>query len=404
LPRTFAEQGYNDPYWPRFTEVKVYFQSGDFTLAQRNTIKQAFEAWDARRSVNCSGISFADSSYAVRMSEPAPAQVGAYAWVFKSGSSETDMLKDAATGTVFAQIAIGEFDIPEGVLLEVTKHELGHAYNLAHCDCDSIMNTTEPGDDITACDDASVKRHYCPPPTPTPTPNPTPSPYSCEEDCWDDVPEGSTVYCYDADPCAYPLTGGCPPGYANSGWACCCPDPSPVLVDVLGDGFNLTDAPGGVLFDLNSDGVRERISWTAAGSDDAWLALDRDGNGAIDNGRELFGNYTPQPKSVNANGFIALAEYDGRDKGGNGDGMINAADVVYNSLRLWRDANHNGVSDSDELHTLPSLNVVTFSLAFRESRRRDRWGNEFRYRARVYGNARTGNGRWAYDLFLLTAP
>ena len=177
---------------------------------------------------------------------------------------------------------------------------------------------------------------------------------------------------------------------------------SPIVIDVNGDGIALTAAAGGVDFDLNGNGTRDRLGWTKINADDAWLALDRNGNGNIDNGAELFGDYTVQPAGPNKNGFLALAEFDKPANGGNSDGIIDIQDQVFSKLRLWQDSNHNGVSDTGELHTLGSLNVKALELEFKDSKQVDEFGNEFRYRAKVKDSKAGNAARWAWDVFLST--
>ncbi len=280
----------------------------------------------------------------------------------------------------------------------VIAHEIGHPLGLDDDDgCFSIMNSATPGCHHptripTSNDVAAVNKNFGPNRTTqchasaTPPPSPTPTPEECS--CYDLV---GCIRCQELNPCACAEFN----------------DHSPVLVDAHGDGFSLTDLTGGVNFDLNGDGVAENLSWTDHASDDAWLAFDRNANGIIDSGQELFGNYTSQPEppvGEERNGFLALGEYDKPANGGNADGVIGNTDAIFSSLRLWQDANHNGVSESSELKTLPQLGLATIYLDYKMSRRTDRHGNQFKYRAKVTDDRGAQIGRWAWDVFLTTNP
>jgi hypothetical protein len=123
----------------------------------------------------------------------------------------------------------------------------------------------------------------------------------------------------------------------------------PIVLDLNGDGIALTSlAASTVHFDFGGDGFAERTGWVSP--DDGILAIDDNGNGLVDNGLELFGSSTED-------GFAVLEKLDT-----NGDGKIDAQDADFSKLRIWRDLNHNGISDPGELQSLAAAGITSISL------------------------------------------
>lgn len=194
---------------------------------------------------------------------------------------------------------------------------------------------------------------------------------------WETSTEGESsdpwcdAYCWTSCTGSY-----CPPRSDGS-------EGCPLLLDIENDGFRLTGLDDPVWFDIDADGQVDLMSWTDRG--EAMLVLDRNGNGSIDDGSELFGDATRLANGTRAaNGYLALAELDSWFFGGNGDGEIGPADAAFGSLRLWTDADHSGTSRPEELQTLDLAGIRSIGLQYRTSHRTDRYGNKFRFLGRAW--------------------
>ena len=143
----------------------------------------------------------------------------------------------------------------------------------------------------------------------------------------------------------------------------------PLIIDLNGDGIVTTGLSDGVFFDHDSDGLAEQSAWVNA--NDGLLVMDRNGNGLIDSGRELFGVDTLLADGQLATeGFEALAELDD-----NGDGVIDNSDSAYALLRVWRDTIGDGRTLDGELFSLGDLGITAIALDAAEDFTLDAAGN-----------------------------
>lgn len=164
---------------------------------------------------------------------------------------------------------------------------------------------------------------------------------------------------------------------------------TPIIVDVENDGYELTSARNGVFFDLDADGEKERVAWTDPNGNEAFLVLDRNGNGRIDDGTELFGDRspiyrdTPEPRAQN--GFDALLALEKPDYGRvSADRIIDRRDAAFDRLFLWHDANHDGISQPGELMPVRDTKIVGVGTTAKEKRRVDKYGNRFGLKGLIY--------------------
>ncbi|CAD5377721.1 conserved hypothetical protein [Pseudomonas sp. OF001] len=131
----------------------------------------------------------------------------------------------------------------------------------------------------------------------------------------------------------------------------------PIILDLDGNGFETVSLASNIYFDHDGDGVLTKTGWV--GPNDTLLVWDRNANGSIESGAELFGDFTPLPNGTLApNGFTALAALDA-----NGDGILDASDPAFTSLKLWRDVSQDGQTGMGEMISLADAGIVSLHLA-----------------------------------------
>ena len=209
----------------------------------------------------------------------------------------------------------------------------------------------------------------------------------------------SNQICYQGPPPPDPPPpggGGCDGRFLNPADDC-----SPIVINFESGDYRLTGRNSPVLFDMRGNGHPQLMGWTAAGADEAFLWLDRNHNGKVTSGAELFGNFTPLKNGRMAiNGFEALAEFDADH-----DGIIDDRDPIWSRLMLWRDLNHNALSEPSEISPLDASDVTAIDLDDHWTGRHDQWGNAFRYKSLISIRNRSGHAvrkQPVYDIFFVS--
>lgn len=271
-------------------------------------------------------------------------------------------------------------------MAESLAHELGHLLGLSDqytTSCQGVImsqvSMTSTGTvlarGITAAEcQRANELNLTSPEQPPPPPPPDDDAY-CDAYCWTSC-----------------ISGQCPSGHPGC----------PVILDLNRQGIRLTNLEQAVHFDIDADGIPDHMTWTTGGDGDGFLVLDRNGNGLIDDGSELFGNATLLSNGKRAaNGYLALADFDRFENGGNGDNQLTANDTIYRDLQIWIDYNHNATSEATELISLWEEGITRISLDYTRSNRSDRYGNELRFRGSAWriGPAGAEKAFQTWDVF-----